>query len=234
MLYNTPARKRAGKQKSAPVRSRRTIKVLVASNIPLLRAGMRATLKAPGLSVVGEASDENEALRLIQDRPTDVVVAHFPEAYTRNLDLATRIKERNPTTAVLVLTKSESTLFLARAIAIGCSGYFLEHVEPKDLVKAVRAVARGECVIEPARMQNLLAAIAQQYDGRVAPTKELSAVEREILQLLTEGKTNRQIAEQLRYSVATIKNHVQRIIQKLEVSDRTQAAVKAIRLGLVQ
>ena len=195
---------------------------------------MRAALKAPDLRVVGEASEEHEALRLVQDHSPDVVVAHFPDAYTRNLDLATRIKEQNPTIAVLVLTKSESTLFLARAIAIGCSGYFPEHVDPKDLVKAVRAVARDECVIEPALMQDLLAAVAQQYDGKVAPSKELSAAEREILQLLAEGKTNRQIAELLRYSVATIKDHVQKIIQKLEVSDRTQAAVKAIRLGLVQ
>jgi two-component system NarL family response regulator len=210
------------------------IKILVVSNFPLLRAGMKAALKANDIRVVGEAATEGRALRLVKTRAPHIVLTHFSPNYTDSLDLTTRIKEKRPPVSVIILTKSESTLFLSRAIAIGCSGYFPENVEPADLLKAVRAVGRGESVIEPSLMSDLLAAITRQYDGKAGPPGALSAGEREILHSITEGKTNRQIATEFHLSVATVKDHVQKIIEKLEVSDRTQAAVKAIRLGLIK
>ena len=135
---------------------------------------------------------------------------------------------------MILITGSESTFELSRAIRLGCSGYLNPRVTRKELLKALRAIARGECIIDSGLFKSLLRDVARQQSAeKVASQNKLMRPEQEMLRLITEGRTNREIAGKLGYSVATVKDYVQRIIQKLGVSDRTQAAVKAVRTGLV-
>ncbi len=200
----------------------------------MARLGFRAMLKAPDLRVVGEAATGEEALGLVESRHPDIAVLGCRVAGDEALDLLARIKRGRPRVSVVIVTTPGSSVQLSRALALGCSGYFLETVDGPALRKAIRDIARGECVIEPGLLRELLTGLTWEAGTRRArPSRELTAPEREVLRLITEGQTNLQIARRLRYSLGTVKDYVQRVIEKLGVSDRTQAAVKAVRLGLL-
>lgn len=209
-------------------------RVFVVAPFPICRAGIRMLLSARDIRIVGEASGADDAVRRMQRRRADLVVLGGHCLPDQGIELLAQIKAKAPSVSVILCTASESTSHLSRAILLGCSGYVHPSAGRGDLVKSVRAVMRGECIVPPRLLRRMLEEVAKQ---RQAPgqraAESLTAPEREILRLVTEGQTNRQIAEALRYSVATVKDYVQRLIQKLEVSDRTQAAVKAVRSGLV-
>jgi DNA-binding NarL/FixJ family response regulator len=213
-----------------------TIKVFIVAGAALLRAGMRTMLAAPDVRVVGEAEMAAEALRLTGARAPHLVLIGACEKEAEPLELLRQLKERHPKVSVImIMAAGGSTLGLSRAIALGCSGYLGPKTSRHDLLRAVRAATRGECVLEPALLRHLLRDLGRQRGARVAGApEELTVPEREVLHLVTEGQTNRQIAQRLGYSVGTVKDYVQKIIQKLEVSDRTQAAVKAVRLRLFE
>lgn len=210
------------------------IKILIVDGRPMIRAGMRAMLKASDIRVVGEAGTPDETLRLLEARRPDLVLLNDRIPGTDELDLLRRIKEKWPKVSVIIVTANESPYYLSRAIALGCSGYLLDWVTRGEFLKAVRAVARGECVVEPPVLQKLLKDMGRQQAEREAkPEAEFTFSEREVLRLISEGQTNRQIARRLGYSVGTVKDYVHKIIHELHVSDRTQAAVKATHLGLL-
>lgn len=210
------------------------IKLLVVDHFPVVRAGLRAMLKAADITVVGEADEIDEVLRRLDVLNPDLVLAGIGTAEAEVLDLVARVKEKRPRVSVIVMTPAESTQYVSRALALGCSGYLQKRIARADLLKAVRAISRGECIVDPKLLPGLLKEVAgQRLDRRAEPRERLTPPEQHILRLITEGRTNRQIAQHLRYGVGTVKDYVQRIIQKLEVSDRTQAAVKAVRLGLL-
>jgi DNA-binding NarL/FixJ family response regulator len=195
---------------------------------------MRAMLAAPDIRVVGEADTSEECLRLTGARAPHVVLLGICTQEEHALDLLRHLKEKYPkVSALMIMIAGESPQGLSRAIAFGCSAYLGPAVNRRELLRAVRAVARGECVFEPSLMRHLLQDISRQpVAGAPGAPGELTVPEREVLHLITEGQTNRQIAQRLGYSVGTVKDYVQKVIQKLEVSDRTQAAVRAIRLRL--
>ena len=210
------------------------MRILILNDLPVVQAGLRAMLKAPDVRVVAGAQTADEALRLVRARTPDLVLAGVPVGEADGLDLLRRIKAKAPKVSVVTMTTSPSTLYLSRALALGCSGYLLKSVGRQDLLKAIRAIARGECIVEPTVLRELLKEIARQpAEGKAPPAAELTVPEREVLRLISEGGTNREIAQRLGYSVGMVKDYVQRIIEKLGVSDRTQAAVKAVRLGLL-
>jgi len=213
-----------------------SIKVLIVADAAMVRAGMRAMLAAPDVRVVGEAGMVAEALRLTGARAPHLVLLGACEKEAETLDLLHQLKERHPKVSVImIMAAGGSTLGLSRAIALGCSGYLGPKTSSRDLLRAIRAATRGECVLEPTLLRHLLRDLGRQRGARVAGApEELTVPERAVLQLVTEGQTNRQIAQRLSYSVGTVKDYVQKIIQKLEVSDRTQAAVKAVRLHLFE
>jgi DNA-binding NarL/FixJ family response regulator len=212
----------------------RISKLLVVHEFPVVRAGMRAMLQARDLRVVGEAATVDEAIRLASTLTPDLVVLGSWVGKGDPFDLVRRIKARSPRISVIMMTASAGTRNLSRALAVGCSGYLDGHVLQQDLLKAVRAVVRGECILEPSVFQHLLREMAEQrVHWKVADKALLTVPERDVLHLIVEGQTNRQISGKLSYSVGTVKDYVQRIIRKLGVSDRTQAAVKAVRLDLL-
>jgi two-component system, NarL family, response regulator DevR len=213
---------------------RSSIRIFIVDNRSIIRAGMRGMLKASDIRVLGEAATPPETLRLLRGRtPTLVLLGHLAEGGD-GLGLARQIKHKWPKVAVILVTGTESPTYLSRALSLGCSGYLRDWVGRQELLKAVRAVARGESIVEPALFPKLLGELGledPQPEGE--PAAQLTVTERELLRLITEGHTNRQIAHRLGYSMGTVKDYVQRIIQKLHVSDRTQAAVKATRFGLI-
>ena len=213
---------------------RRVIKLVIVGDTPLIRAGIRVMLKAPGIRVVGEARNPQEALRLVVAQSPDLVLAVPRTADADSLDLVRRIKEKRPKVYVVILADDERRLYLSRALAVGCSCYLLNDVGRVDLLKAVRSIAGGERVVGPTLSQDLLKTVVREPAGIGNPLPQpLAAQEREILHLISEGRTNRQIAGRLGYSMGSVKDYVQRILEKLDVADRTQAAVKAVRLGLL-
>lgn len=213
--------------------TRASLKVLVVARWPVVRAGMRAMLEGSDIRVVGEAETADQVLRALKRRSADQVLVASEVDDAESLEFVRRVKENRPTTAIIMLTTRDSAR-LSQALALGCSGFLPMSIGKEALLGAVRAVARGECVVEPTLLQRLLKDVAsQRVEVKPGPTERLTRQEEEVLRLIVEGQTNRQIAQRLGYGVGTVKGYVQRIIEKLEVSDRTQAAVKAVRLRIL-
>lgn len=211
------------------------IRVFILCDAPIVRAGLRRFLTVKGIRVIGEMALTEEApLRLTRQGRHVVLIGCQGGQEETALSRMRRIKEAHPEISVVVITPSRSPRLLSRALAQGCSGYLLMTVGRRELVRAVRSMVGGECVLEPAELRQLLRGLLKQPDRGAPPLAEqLTVSERDVLRLITGGQTNREIAADLGYSVGTVKDYVQRIIQKLGVSDRTQAAVRAVRLGLV-
>jgi DNA-binding NarL/FixJ family response regulator len=222
-------------KKKEELKTKRAIRVLVVDDSPVVQAGMKAMLRAPDIRVVGAARTGREALLAMRKQPS-IVLVNLRSDEPEGLDLVAQIKKSGPKASVVIVTKSKSTQYLARAIALGCSGYLHSTTTgTRGFKGAVRAIARGECVIDPSLLRELLKEMGQERSSQSSELRgRLSAPEQEVLQLITLGRKNRQIAVKLAYSIGSVKDYVQKIIQKLEVSDRTQAAVKAVRLGLVK
>jgi DNA-binding NarL/FixJ family response regulator len=165
-------------------------------------------------------------------RPS-VILAGLSVCAGRDVGALKSLKAQWPKASLLVVADSMSAADIRRALAAGCAGHLPKGADRQRLLSAVRAVSRGECIVEPRLLREALRAAPRR--GVEAPDglTSITAPEREVLRLVAEGLTNRRIARQLRYSVGTVKDYVQRIIDKLEVSDRTQAAVKAVRLGFL-
>jgi DNA-binding NarL/FixJ family response regulator len=208
------------------------LRVLVVDDHPMVREGLRSLL-AGAVSGWDEAATGEEALtRLARGKPDLVLLdIHLPD--TDGLTLLGRIKAAAPRIPVIMVTMHDQPEYVRQAMKRGAAGYVLKGVTRRELLAAVRAAAEGEVVIPPALLSGLLGDVgATAVRGRASD--ELTAVEREVLQYVTQGLTNKEIAERLRWSVGTVKKYVQRILEKLQVSDRTQAAVEAIRRGLVR
>jgi DNA-binding NarL/FixJ family response regulator len=229
----------------------RTARLLIADDHDLVRDGFHRMLgREPDLEVVGEASNGREAVELCRRLNPDLVLMDVRMPEMDGLEATRTIKEEQPLVSVLVVTTYENPDYLLGAIKAGAAGYVLKDAPKRQLVNAVRRVLEGESPINQelaAQLIRRLADEATQYaqepppslapEKRVAakpPIEELTPRELEVLALLTQGKTNPQIAEALVISRATAKVHVERIIRKLGVSDRTQAVVRAIDLGLVK
>jgi DNA-binding NarL/FixJ family response regulator len=225
-------------------------RLLIVDDHDLVREGIRAMLeKEPDLQVVGEATDGQEALKLCDSLNPDLVLMDVRMPRMDGLKATQEIKEQHPTTSILIVTTHESPDYLLEAIRAGAAGYVLKDATKKQLLGAVRRVLDGESPLNQELAMQLLQRIAENYKHqeplpRVAnhhseapppkpPAKPLTDRELKVLQLLVQGKTNREAAEELRVSLSTIKNHVHHIIDKLGVSDRTQAAVRAVELGLL-
>ncbi len=214
---------------------------------------MRAMLvREPGLEVVGEAENGREALELCRELRPDLVLmdVRMPEMDGMAATLA--IKEEYPSISVLIVTTHESPEYLMDAIRAGAAGYVLKDSTKQQLLNAVRGVLGGESPLNQELAMQLLQDLAGETDGQTEPIpppeaakkkrhgplhempmEPLTPRELEISRLLALGRTNRQIAQELVVSLSTVKTNVQRIITKLGVSDRTQAAVRAVELGLL-
>ena len=212
-------------------------RILIVDDHPMVRAGIRAMLNAPNVEVVGEASNGGDAIKQVAALEPDVVLMDVNMPDMDGLEATAAIKKARPATAVVIITGDDSREYVRRAIEAGASGYIMKGSDREMLIQAVQLVQAGGSLIDA----SLLSALAQDAnqaagaEGKRSAEDLLSTLsprELEVIRYLARGLTNKEIAQNMHYSVGTVKNVVQRIIEKLGVSDRTQAAVYAVRAGL--
>jgi two-component system, NarL family, response regulator LiaR len=209
------------------------ISVLVVDDHAVVREGLRTFLELQdGIAVVGEAADGEEAVRQAEALRPDVVVMDLVMPRLDGVGAMRELRRRLPATRVIVLTSFTEDERLLPAIQAGAAGYLLKNVAPAELARAVRAAHAGEALLDPVIAARLVEAIAQP-PGAPA-TERLTAREQEILALIARGFSNKRIARELGIAEKTVKTHVGHVLSKLGVSDRTQAAVHAVRMGLAR
>jgi DNA-binding NarL/FixJ family response regulator len=222
--------------------------VLLVDDHDFMRAGLRFVLEAKtDLVVAGEASDGEEAVAMCREVRPDVVLMDITMPKMDGIEATRLIKAESPEVAVLVLTSHVAEDLLMEAVAAGAAGYVLKGSGFEEVVGAVEAVLSGETPIDQGLAMRLLRRVAESSDGTGrsrgvpsagdaaggGPTIPLSARETEVLRRMATGKTNRQLAAELHLSLSSVKTYVQRVIKKLGVSDRTQASVRAVEMGLL-
>ena len=197
----------------------------------------------PDIDIVGQAADGRQALLLCSRLRPDLILMDVRMPEMDGLAATKEVKRRYPEISVMMLTMHENPDYLLEALKAGAAGYVLKDAPQDDIIEAVRRVRNGESPLDPelaARLLRRLAGEGEMRRGRtLGPQGDAHAVEPltprelEVLELMRLGRTNRQIAEELVISLGTSKNHVEHIIAKLGVSDRTQAVVKALELGIL-
>ncbi len=188
----------------------------------------------PDLEVVGEATTGREAAELSQELRPDLVLMDIRMPDLDGLVATRAIKQVHPRTSILIVTLSEDPDYLLEALRVGAAGYVLKDASRREVVTAVRQVLSGESPLDPKLSAQLIRRLANQSAREPAShSDELTHRELDVLRLVAEGKTNAEIAGLLFISVGTVKVHVERIIDKLGVSDRTQAAVRSVELGYI-
>jgi len=210
------------------------IRVLVVDDHPMVREGLRSMLGGDGVAIAGEAASGAEALRLAAERDVDVVLLDLELPDMDGLAVLRRMRALDDRLPVLVVTMHQDPALVRRAVEAGATGYVLKGIGRSELLASIHAVRNGESVFDHGLMK---AALAGREGGAVEadPTgaARLSRIELDLLRLVAAGLTNRQIGQRLRWSHATVKKYVQRVLEKLDVPDRTRAAVEAVRRGLV-
>jgi NarL family two-component system response regulator LiaR len=204
------------------------IRVLVADDHAVVRQGLRAFLDLQDdIEVVGEAADGEEALAIAERLAPDVVLIDLVMPRMDGIEAIRRLRERVPAARAIVLSSFVDDDKLFPAVRAGAAGYLLKDVQPQELVAAIRTVHGGGALLHPAVAARLLDEVAA-----AVPPVGLTAREREVLALLGRGLPNKQIARELGIAEKTVKAHVSSVLAKLGVSDRTQAALYAVREGL--
>jgi DNA-binding NarL/FixJ family response regulator len=213
------------------------IKILLADDQALFREGLRMLLSAqPDFEVVGEATNGEEALRLAAQLRPHIVLMDMRMPVLGGVEATRRLHETHPDCRVIVLTTFDDDELVFEGLRAGAVGYLLKAVSSPRLLEAIRTVARGESILEPsvtAKVVAEFARLANQVSRPQVWVSPLSEREMEVLRLVATGATNRQIAATLYIAEGTVRNHLTNILDKLGVSDRTQAAVKAKEFGLV-
>lgn len=205
-------------------------RVLIVEDHAFTRDGLRAAINLdPELRVTGEARSAEEALELLAGASFDVAVLDIGLPGMDGIALARRVKESYPGTRILMLTAHALRQEVLAALASGADGYALKSADPALLPLAVKAVAAGSAYLDP-EIAHLVLGLARAPDEAFTP---LTDRETDVLRLVADGHGNKEIAAQLNVSVSTVKLHVQDILSKLGASDRTHAAVKALRQGLL-
>ncbi len=218
------------RRKSGPAR------LVIADDHELIRAGLCAMLTGQrGLEVVGEAANGREVLALCRRLQPDLALIDVRMPEMDGLATCRSIKQECPATSVILITVYEKSEYLIEALKAGAAGFVLKDITQPELITSVRRVLRRESLLNSEVVVRLLGHLDGETSSRedLLP-KQLSEREYEVLRLLAQGKTNPEIAQQLTISVGTVKIHVEHILAKLRVSDRTQAAVRAIELGLLR
>ena len=207
------------------------IGILIADDHPVVRQGLRTFLETQdGLEVVGEASDGAEAAELAQRLLPDVVLMDLVMPGLDGVEATRRIREISPSTKVIVLTSFDEDEKVFPSVKAGAAGYLLKDVRPQELAEAVRRVHAGEALLAP----SVAAKLMQEVAGERQPVSGLTERELEVLRLIARGLPNKLIAQELVVSEKTVKTHVSNILAKLHLTDRTQAALYAVREGLAE
>jgi DNA-binding NarL/FixJ family response regulator len=207
------------------------MRILVVDDHSLFRDGIISLLEADGHQVVGQAGDGLAAIEAVGNLNPDLTLMDINMPGMNGIDALRQIKAYNPEAKVIMLTVSEDEVNLVNAIRAGADGYLLKHLNAKDFLEMVNGLERGEAAITRSMTMRLLKHITTM-DVEVDQTL-LSERELEILQMVASGKSNRAVAEQLSISENTVKYHLKNILQKLGVSNRTEAVTLAMQKGLL-
>jgi NarL family two-component system response regulator LiaR len=201
------------------------IRVVIADDHPVVRQGLRTFLESrEGITVVGEAATGQQAVARVARLRPDVVLIDLVMPELDGLEAITRIRARDPDVKIIVLTSFAGDDQVLPAVRAGACGYLLKDVEPAELERAIRAAHQGHALLDPAVTAQVLREVT-----RPRPADRLTPRERQVLALLGEGRSNREIARALVVTEKTVKTHVSNILAKLGLADRTQAAIYAVR-----
>jgi len=214
------------------------IKVLIADDHRIVREGLMAILKTKeNIEVVGEAQDGQEAIEKVRTLEPDVILMDVSMPRMGGVEATRQIKREFPHIGIIALTMYDEQQYIFDLVRAGATGYLLKDTESSQIVEAIRAIYRGESLIHPSVASKILAefSLLAQKKGKKPSWEDHDLTEREVtvLRLVADGKTNKEIANNLNLSEKTVKNHVRNIFHKLQVYDRTQAAILGIRKGII-
>ena len=214
------------------------IRLLLADDHAIVRRGLQLYLKTqPDFELVGEAATGQEVLERVAELQPDIVLMDLHMPVVNGIEATRQIKASHPAVKVIVLTSFSDHDHVLPAVKAGARGYLLKDIEPDELAKSIRQVYAGKVELHPDVAGLLLEQIANPEDSaperNATPFDELTAREREVLQLIASGLTNKEIAAALFITEKTVKTHVSHILEKLGLSDRTQAAILAVKHGMI-
>jgi len=213
-----------------------TIRILLADDHTLVREGIRSLLEdEDDMTVVGEADDGHSAIRLTHQLNPDVILMDIAMPLLNGLEATRRIKQDFPAVRVLILTMHENEEYIRQVLASGAMGYILKDAAAHDLIGAIRTVHKGEMILSPAVTRLVIEDYLRW--GDLQPEKNstgLSPREREVLQLIAEGYTNKQIAEILTISIKTVQTHRMNLMKKLDLHDRGELIKYAIQKKIIE
>ena len=211
------------------------LRVVIVEDHALVRAGMRALLqKIDGVEVVSDVGDGWEAVKSVQTDAPDLVLMDIAMPGLNGLDATLRIVKESPNTRVILLSMHANEEYFQQALEVGASGYLLKGAELAELELALRTVARGETYLTPAVAKYAIKAYREKSEGPSGPLMKLSMRQREILQLIAEGQTTKDIAQRLNLSVKTVETYRSQLMERLDIHDVPGLVRFAMRVGLIQ
>jgi two-component system, NarL family, response regulator NreC len=207
-----------------------TIRLVLADDHVLVRQGLRTLLESEGFVVCGEAAEGREAVRLVRSETADVAVLDVGMPHFNGLNATLELSRTAPRVKVIVLTQHDEPQYVSEALRCGARGYVLKQQAARDLVHAIRSVVRGEVYLSP----GVSAAVAQAYSSPQLSEPALSVRERQVLQLIAEGDSTKEIAGRMGISAKTVESHRSRLMQKLDIHDTAGLVRYAIRTGVTR
>jgi DNA-binding NarL/FixJ family response regulator len=211
------------------------VRVLLADDHSLVRAGFKALLQSlPGVEVVAEAGDGREVLGLIESRHPDVVLLDIAMPGLNGLEAADRVRKTHPEVRIVMLSMHASEEYILRALRAGALGYVLKSAGPAELELALGTVMRGETYLSPPISKRLVDDYIRRTSDAGGPLDRLTPRQREILQLIAEGRSTKEIAQTLALSPRTVETHRAQIMERLDVHDLAGLVLFAVRMGIVK
>jgi len=210
------------------------IRVLLADDHRLVRAGVRSLLEEiPDVEVVAEAGDGRQTLDLVRQHNPNIALVDVAMKGLNGLDVAARIRKEHPHVKVLILSMHTNEEYVIKALKNGASGYLIKDASTEELALALKAVARGETYLSPVISKGVIDNLIALSEGRSEPADILTPRQREILQLIAEGKSTKEIAAVLSVSVKTVETHRTQLMNRLDIHDIAGLVRYAVRTGLV-
>ena len=211
-----------------------TLRLLLADDHALVRAGMLALLsELPGVTVVAETGDGREALRLIRERKPDIALLDISMPGLNGLEVAARAAQEHPATRVIIVSMHGDDESVRRALVAGAAGYLLKNSDRSELELALSTVARGDTWLSPSLTKRVVAAYAQGARAADGPFEVLTPRQREVLQLVAEGHSNKEIASRLNVALKTVETHRTELMERLGIHGVAGLVRYAIQVGLV-
>jgi DNA-binding NarL/FixJ family response regulator len=211
------------------------VRILVADDHELVRAGFRSLLKTiAGVEVVAEADDGLRAIELVRTRQPDIVLMDIAMSGLNGLEATSRIVKEYPHVRVIILSMHKSEEYVLQALRNGASGYLLKDASPSELELAIRTVTKGETYLTPAISRQVIDSYVRRLAPGESPHDLLTPRQREVLQLIAEGLSTKEIADRLGVSVKTVETHRSQLMERLEIRDVAGLVRYAIRIGLIQ